>query len=233
MDICLARDRLLKLALEMEQNIGASVMQRDSLLIETVLKNAEIDIPEDAVFTGSFAHLDVMKEIVEARADALGEVLRQKDALKPHFAAQEIRAYTGVYDFGHTSPDWENVYRLGLPGLLERLKKAQPDATEAEEREYCAAGIRVWSAALEYVERMAKKAHVLGKSIWQADFWRFPKDLPRACLRQCSSAFCTMIFNRTWKEALCARWEDWIACSTLTGSVILKRESSQRRLRMP
>lgn len=163
MDICLARDRLLKLALEMEQNIGASVMQRDSLLIEAVLKNAEIDIPEDAVFTGSLAHLDVMKEIVEARADALGEVLHQRDALKPHFAAQEIRAYTGVYDFGHTPPDWENVYRLGLPGLLERLKKAQTDAAEAEEKEYCAAGIRVWSAALEYVERMAKKAHVLGK----------------------------------------------------------------------
>jgi hypothetical protein len=161
MDICLERDRLLKLALEIEKNTNASVIQRDSLLIETVLKNAAVDIPEDAVFAGSFLHLNVMKQMIQARVEREEAVLREIPALKPHFAAYEVRAYTGLYDFGHTAPDWENIYRLGLPGLLRRLEVALETAATDAEREYCESGIRVWRAAMEYVEGMSKKAEEL------------------------------------------------------------------------
>ena len=157
------RERLLQLATEADAATCGSVISKDAALIETVLKNAAVDIPEGAIFGGGFLHLSVMKEIVGGRIEILEKELRQREDLKPHFAAQEIRAYTGVYDFGHTAPDWETVYRLGLPGLLERLKKAQADAVTEEEKEYCASGVRVWSAALEYVERMAKNADVCGK----------------------------------------------------------------------
>ena len=172
MDFYCERERLLKMALETEKNSNASVMQRDGLLIETVLKNAEVDIPENAVFAGSFSHLNVMKDVLAARAEKVGSLLRAEPSLQPHFAAQEIRAYTGLYDFGHTAPDWENIYRLGVPGLLERLEIALENADTDAEKDYCEAGIRVWRAAIEYILRMAETAHVLKKTRWRRGFWR-------------------------------------------------------------
>lgn len=164
MDICFERDRLLETAWKIESEVQASVIQKDAVLIETVLKNATVDIPETAVFTGSFAHLNVMKDVLAARVEREGDSLRNVAILKPHFAAQELRAYTGLYDFGHTAPGWKRVYSLGLTGILKSLEEALAAAQTDAEKEYCAAGVRVWSAALEYVVRMAKKAHVLGKT---------------------------------------------------------------------
>ena len=33
-------------------------------------------------------------------------------------------AWSGDDDFGHTCPDWESIYSLGLPGLLKRAEDA-------------------------------------------------------------------------------------------------------------
>lgn len=179
MDFEMEREALLQRAEEIEQT-EASVVLRDGVILETLLQNATAYVPEDAVFTGSFSHLGVMKEIVGARVAVLEKELRQREELRPHFAAQEIRAYTGVYDFGHTAPDWETVYRLGFSGLLVRLKRAQADAVTEEEKEYCEAGVRVWSAALEYVERMAKNADVCGKKTMAEGFFALAKRPPES-----------------------------------------------------
>ena len=71
MDICFERDRLLKTAWKIESEAQSSVIQKDAVLIETVLKNAAVDIPEGAIFGGGFLHLSVMKEIVGARIEVL------------------------------------------------------------------------------------------------------------------------------------------------------------------
>ena len=157
------RDQLLKTVLEMEEKNEGSVVLRDSLIIETVLQNGTVDIPEDAIFTGRFLHLDVMKEIIASRVAREESLLRAQRDMKCHFEAHDSRVYTGLYDFGHTAPDWENVYRLGLSGLLRRLENAAKETTSKEEREYCEAGIRVWRAAIEYVARMSKRAMEAGK----------------------------------------------------------------------
>lgn len=157
------RERLLELAWKTENEVNGSVLCRDSLIIESVLRTGSVDIPEDAVFTGRFSHLNVMKEIIAARVAREESFLRAKEDMKSHFEAQDSRVYTGLYDFGHTAPDWENIYRLGFSGLLQRLKDAAKEAASAEEREYCAAGIRVWNAAIEYVTRMSERAMEMGK----------------------------------------------------------------------
>ena len=164
MDIGAEREHLLQLAREIEENTNASLMRRDSLLIAAVLDTADAFIPADAVFAGDFSHLDMMKQIIKERVEREEVLLGANVSLKPHFEAHEIRSYTGRYDFGHTAPDWENVYRLGLPGLLKRLEDALENATSDAEREYCEAGICAWRAAVEYVRRMGEKANVLGKT---------------------------------------------------------------------
>ena len=180
MDLEKERERLLQSATEADAAACGSVISKDAVLIETVLKNAAVEIPEEAIFSGRMLHLNVMKEILAARVESVGAVLREEERLKPHFAAQEIRAYTGVYDFGHTAPGWENLYRLGLSGILERLKAAQADAVTEAETEYCAAGIRVWSAAIEYVERMAKNAGVCGKNAMAEGLFALTKRPPES-----------------------------------------------------
>ena len=152
------RERLLELAWKTENEVNGSVLLRDSLIIESVLQKGSVDIPENAIFTGCFLHLSAMKEIIASRVAREESLLRAKEDMKPHFEAHDSRIYTGLYDFGHTAPDWETIYRLGLSGLLQRLEDAAKEVASEEEREYCAAGIRVWRAAIEYVTRMSKCA---------------------------------------------------------------------------
>ena len=33
---------------------------------------------------------------------------------------EEALAYTGIYDFGHTTTEWETVIELGIYGLRQR-----------------------------------------------------------------------------------------------------------------
>ena len=87
MNFELERERLLQLATEADCATCGPVISKDAALIETVLKNAAVDIPEGAIFGGGFLHLSVMKEIVGARIEVLEKELRQKEELKPHFAA--------------------------------------------------------------------------------------------------------------------------------------------------
>lgn len=140
-----------------------SVVGEDADLIVSVLENAEVVIEENAVFTGSLLHLNAMKERLEERSMRIAQELRADPALAFHFTANDLRAYTGLYDFGHTAPDWKNIYRLGLCGLMERLENSAIEAVTPQQKQYCAAGARVWQAAISYIARMAKKAEEMGK----------------------------------------------------------------------
>ena len=183
------RNRLLESVLKIEEETAGSVVEKDSLLIETVLKNGVIDIPEDAVFTGRFLHLNVMKDIIAARVAHEELLLREDRNLHPHFAAHEIRAYTGLYDFGHTAPDWENICRFGFSGILARLENAQKEATSEEEKEYCAAGIRVWSAAIKYIACMSESAREKGKEEMARGLLSLTKNPPQSLFEAMQLSF--------------------------------------------
>lgn len=183
------RDQLLKIALEIEAKTEGSLVLRDSLLIETVLQKGSVDIPEDAVFTGSLSHLSAMKDIIASRVAREKSLLKKDERLKAHFAAQDIRAYTGVYDFGHTAPDWENIYRLGLSGLLARLETAEREAVTDAQKTYCAAGIRVWKAAIDYVKRMSDAALAMGKKKMAQGLLSLTKNPPQSLFEAMQLSF--------------------------------------------
>lgn len=141
-----------------------SVVCEDARLIENFLNDADIRISDTAYFTGSMVHIDSMKCVIEDRR-SMGEAEILADpSFAEHSRAENIRAYTAWYDFSHTAPDWENVYTLGLGGLLARLERAaEREGLSERQREYYASGIRVWRAALRYIERMAQDARRMGK----------------------------------------------------------------------
>ena len=157
-------EALLRRARELESSLShRGCVFRDGCIIEAVLREGSVEIGEDAVFAGEFSHLGAMKTLIKERVERLEGELRARDNLKPHFDAYDDRVYTGLYDFGHTAPDWEAIYRLGLPGLLRRMEEACEGARSDAQQEFCRAGVRVWSAALEYLRRMAEQARGMGK----------------------------------------------------------------------
>lgn len=142
---------------------GGEVVERDAAILRMLLEEAEVVIPEDAVFAGSFAHMEVMKTVMEERAAALETDFLLNPVAAAHMVAYECRAYSGMSDFGHTAPAWDVLYRLGFCGVCERLEDALAAAVNARERDWCQRELGVWHAAISYLIRMAEEAKNKGK----------------------------------------------------------------------
>ena len=152
--------------MQKKRTVGfSSVVVEDARLIENFLDTAPVRIAENAFFTGEMSHIDGMKEVMLERRRVCDAELSAEPTMAAHRRADDVRAYTGWHDFSHTAPDWENVFSLGLVGLLGRLEEAakQEGLSEAQ-KAYYASGIRAWRAALCYIERMAEEARRLGKA---------------------------------------------------------------------
>ena len=92
-----------------------SVFSADCDIIEYMLDNCEIYIkPEDKFFIGVNVR-GVHEKIEKIRLSQYSNILLE-NGLE---AGKLTYAYTGLYDFGHTSPDWESVIDLGLFGIIE------------------------------------------------------------------------------------------------------------------
>ncbi len=156
-----------------------SVVSEDARRIEHILDTSEAVVAEHAYFTGSMSHVDGMKAVLQARKDESDGALRRDPTLAAHWEADRVRAYTGWYDFSHTAPDWENIYTLGLQGLLTRLETASKrEGLTERQRAYYEAGIRTWHAALRYVARMAREADRLNKKDMAAGLWALTRRPP-------------------------------------------------------
>lgn len=70
-------------------------------------------------------------------------------------------AYSGSADFGHTCPDWESLYTLGIPGIISRLEAALSTASE-DTREFYSASLIAYRAmgrlCLRFAEAYARHA---------------------------------------------------------------------------
>lgn len=73
--------------------------------------------------------------------------------------AYALGAYSASYDFGHTTPDWDDVLALGFTGLLERIRRTraarEADGTLTEDaRTFYGASELVYEAVLRYINRL-------------------------------------------------------------------------------
>ncbi len=77
-------------------------------------------------------------------------------------AASEAFAVSGASDFGHTAPDFAAALKLGIPGILARVricKEANPSRTGFYD------GVtEVWEAAIRFLRRVAKEAQNEGRT---------------------------------------------------------------------
>ena len=147
-----------------EEHADMDVVTRDSLIMEKLFLERPIKpCPASRFFYDDIGGYD--KNYGDCDGGFARELMRRRmktrRPLADAEAGQELavgvarRAYSGESDIGHTAPDFQNVFSLGLSGLLARLEKYAVGAQSEESRRYYEAGIRTWKAAIAYVKRAA------------------------------------------------------------------------------
>lgn len=133
------------------------ILENDSKIIEFLLDNCEISFPEENKFFANINCKDLASEISHRRAvDIFPYVSNPKLS-----EGEEIAAYQGAYDFGHTSAEWDSIISLGIFGLRERIldyKAKNPDAENFYNNL-----LRCYDAALRFIKRAADEAKKVGK----------------------------------------------------------------------
>ncbi len=94
----------------------------------------------------------------------LGE---KKNIFGRHLLGDESYAYWCITDFSHTSPDWDNVLKLGFPGMLDRIneakeKKQKDGSLTDEEAVFYTSTATVLKAIIRLISRYAKAARDCG-----------------------------------------------------------------------
>lgn len=139
------------------ESMDADVITRDSLILEKMFLELPIVGRKESRFFYDVGNYKILWALfAERRKKCRDEVSAL--AGEGVMDNQSLGGYTGSDDIGHTAPDFKNVFELGLSGILARLEKHAEGAHTDSERRYYEAGIRVWRAAISYVERAAETA---------------------------------------------------------------------------
>lgn len=131
-------------------------------LLSFILRNAQIEVNPLEWFADKINHGGI---VVNVRTKWKEEVdaCEMKQCLLENSAAQEQMVYTGDVDFSHTSPDWDAIMELGIPGLLARVRRErekkllQGNITEEQEQFYTACEM-VYEAVIDYIQRLSAEA---------------------------------------------------------------------------
>ncbi len=158
----LNRDELLAFA-ERNAEIGEqdSVLHNDCNIIEFLLDNCEITIPESNRFFVDVNCEGIQTDIYKKRMAKYTKIIADsgfKDG-------NELLAYTGEADFGHTCAEWESVIKLGIFGLRERiLNYKEMYSVDEKKQSFYQEILRVYDAALRFIKRTASVAQACGKT---------------------------------------------------------------------
>ena len=136
-----------------DANRDIDVVTRDSIILERLFAEAPIKGRKENKFFYDDTVCMSTSLFIRRRRSRNDETLKLVGEKIAN--TQDCLGYTGFLDIGHTAPDYKNVFELGLSGLLKRLEKYADGEHSESEKKYYAAGIRVWRAAIAYVERAA------------------------------------------------------------------------------
>jgi len=131
-----------------------SIFPIDCQRILVAMENCEFSFPENKRY---FPALNYETSIPKERFDHV----KAKPAYQELLPGKEAYAYSGNSDFSHTNPDWEEIEKLGLPGLKKRIeffKSQNPDR-----QAFYDALLEIYDAIFAFIKRAAKEAECAGK----------------------------------------------------------------------
>lgn len=136
----------------------------DADIICMILEYAEPFYEDYEAVCGRFPHENMMLRMTWRRQGLLNERFMRDPLILKHQNGCDTLAYDGWCDYGHTSPGWDDLLSLGFTGIITRLEeKLRSDRLEKSQKEFYSSGIKVWKAALAYIERSALAAEGKGK----------------------------------------------------------------------
>ena len=158
----LSREQLLQwVESQIAFGSGVDILENDCKIIEFMLDHCEIEIPENNRFFVKVNCTNIPNVVIKKRIKALGDVIATS-ALRD---GVDVLAYTGAYDYSHTTTEWESVIGLGIHGLRERIAEhAKKNAENEKARSFYEQELRVFDAALRFIERASDKAALCGKA---------------------------------------------------------------------
>lgn len=141
-----------------------SHVQNDADIICMILDSTDPFYEDHEKICGRFPHENMMLRMTWRRIGLRDGEFHRAPKITKHQNGCDTLAYDGWCDYGHTSPGWDDLLSFGFVGILARLEeRCARDGVTEEQRDFYTAGIKVWSAALEYMKKSANIAEKLGK----------------------------------------------------------------------
>ena len=159
-----------------EQNVPFPVIK--ATLVAYALENCRIHVSNFDLFANICHH---PKEIIKIRNERACQVPKGK--MDPSHFQDDRSIVEGLYfahvDFSHTTPDWDNILTLGIPGLLARAE----DKLAKEYSPFIHSVVIVYKAFLTFANRFAAVAESIGNSKLSEDLFALTLNGPKT-LRQ-------------------------------------------------
>lgn len=170
------------------------VLEKDCEIIKFILDNCQIIIPEENRFGVRTTGDGIISYFIGERAKAFHKQLDEcglRDGL-------DDLAYTGSFDFGHTSPEWETVANLGFWGLRKRVEdyfqKAEKDY---KKQRFYSNLLEIYDAIFKFMNRAAEEARRCGKDEMAQGFVNLTRREPKNLFEVMQTIVMYYLFQHT------------------------------------
>ena len=137
------------------------VLEHDCKNIIFLLDNCEITVPESNRFFIEVNCSGIPNHIYYRRMRNYDSEIAENGLS----AGQETLAFTGDYDFSHTTTEWKSVISLGISGLRKRISEyAKKNKDDKKKQRFYTEISKVYDAALRFMKRASEVAAENGKT---------------------------------------------------------------------
>ena len=151
------------------------VLEHDCKNIIFLLDNCEITVSEGKRFFVEVNCSDIQNLICYLRVRNYDSEITENG----FSAGQETLAYTGNYDFNHTTAEWESVIKLGIAGLRRRISEyAEKSKDDKKKQRFYNEISKVYDAALRFMKRASEVAMENGKTEMAAGITNLTEKAP-------------------------------------------------------
>ena len=144
-----------------ETEKDCDVSEADCGIIEYLLEHCEITVPQENRFFINVNCEGIQNYVFNKRAQKYRHEIEENGLAEGHKAL----AFSGDFDFGHTSAEWESVISLGVFGLKKRISEyAKSNKGDKEKQVFYRRTEKVYAAALRFIKRASEAAESCGKA---------------------------------------------------------------------
>ncbi len=139
---------------------NTDVFETDCKIVEHLLDYCEITVPAENRFFVKVNCGGIQNSVISLRKADYAD-MTEKNGL---YDGRKALAFSGDWDFGHTSPEWDSIVSLGIFGLRRRIDEyAKRYADDEKKSRFYKNLAKVYDAALRFLKRAAKEARNHGK----------------------------------------------------------------------